>query len=169
MYTRRRWGYGYGNYNGSVISAKCSFALAYINSDTIPELLVLTYDRSHADGYGMLYTYRNNKIDIISRLNLNHYQDLFYYRQKGILTDEIFYFGYGSISYLYLSNENSIKQLNMSQGYNSVEMKNTYSINSKSVSSTQFNNELKKYVGNTGKTMLKFYDNTEYNRKRYLK
>lgn len=164
---------------------KCKFALAYIDKDSVPELILdcAGNSNSHADGYYELYTYKNGKVKFVTNL-----MDGFScYKKKGIFcavhegTG-----GYGRYYYQLSKGKAVYKFLSVSEkkanmdldgdgrigvSYKKVTKARTpqYESSMVSVSKSAFNRELKKIVGNAKNKTVKYYPNTANNRTKHLK
>lgn len=128
-------------YNSICLTKNCYFEIAYIDNNNVPELVLYTPDSCHVSGFGVLYTYRNGKMQKVSPLHLDKRSTLGYYSKKGILKDNYSVTGMSKDFYDRLSGT-SLK---------AIAYKN-----------------LKKYVGKTKLKKFKFYKNTATNRKKYL-
>lgn len=175
------WG---GSSGTSVALRKCKFALAYIDKDSVPELILYSGSNSHADGYYALYTYKNGRVTYVNNL-----MDGFaYYKKKGLYCSihsgtggyETYYhkLSSGKTAYkLYSQDETTINwDLNrdgkITVNYRKVTKAKTpmYTSTTKAITKSAFQKQLKKLVGSTKKTTIKkYYSNTASNRKKYLK
>lgn len=155
----------------------CDFALAYIDNDSVPELLVYNSDDiPHMGGYGMLYTYSKGKVKYVTGLAMDERKTLGYYKQKGILTDAYAQQGYKSEYYIRLKSGKTTSVLCKEYKYNFrsdkwklSSYKKLSSGKLKSASKSSFNKSLKSYVKTRKFTKFKFYKNTSKNRTKYLK
>lgn len=174
------------NWDGALVPlSKCSFTLAYIDKDTVPELVVCSnYNTSHAAGYYRLYTYKKGKVVFVDNL-----MDGFsYYKKKGVYCgyhagtggEETYYhkFSKAKTTYkLYMMDERSLAfDVNgdgkIGRCYEKVtKARNPYYRSAtKKITKSEFNKQLKKLVGKTKKTTVrKYYANTASNRKKRLK
>lgn len=164
---------------------KCKFALAYIDKDSIPELILYSAGNanSHADGYYELYTFKNGKVKFVTNL-----MDGFScYKKKGIFcavhegtggyARYYYKLAQGKAVYKFLSV--SEKKANMDLNgdgrigvyYDKVTKARTplYESATVRVSKTAFNRDLKKIVGNAKNKTVKYYSNTRANRAKRLK
>lgn len=164
---------------------KCKFALAYIDKDSIPELILYSAGNanSHADGYYELYTFKNGKVKFVTNL-----MDGFScYKKKGIFcavhegtggyARYYYKLSQGKAVYKFLSV--SEKKANMDLNgdgrigvyYDKVTKARTplYESATVRVSKTAFNRDLKKIVGNAKNKTVKYYSNTRANRAKRLK
>ena len=156
-------------------TSRLQFSLAYIDNNSIPELIIETDGQTpHAVGWGMLYTYRNNKLTYVGMLNMN--STLYYYKKKGVILDNYYQGGYTSDSYRLLKNGKLYDKLQKSGRYNYTTWEiegysyySTASSKTKSLTKAQFNSRLKSLVGSKKKTAVKLYNNTAANRKKYIK
>lgn len=164
----------WGNSSWQVSLANCSFAIAYIDKNAVPELIIYnTQDTFHASGYGMLYTYQGGKAVYVGTLSMN--TKFYYYKKKGILIDNYTGSGVGVNSYCQLSKGTLIPKLtnNVEYSVDGKADKQTYydssdSQNFKQLTKTKFNRLLKKLVGTSKKSSVTFRSNTKANRKKYL-
>lgn len=158
----------WGDTNSKIPLEKCSFALAYIDNNTVPELILQNIGNTdHAVGYGSLYTYKNNKVVCLGSLSMN--DTLYYYKKKGIYVDNYTGMGFSSDFYNKLSGTKISTKLIKSKNYladNSIAC--SYSTGSEEITKVQFKRKLKKLVGLKKKTVLRFYQNTASNRSKYL-
>lgn len=155
----------------------CQFAIAYIDNDTVPELFIYNNTvTSHADGLALMYTYKNGKLRFVG----NQFMDMgvfSYYKKKGIYTDNHFQMGVVVNTYKKLSNYRGVVKLRTYKEVADVDrdgkLTTTYCVvgngNSKEVSKSKFDNELKKLVGSQKKTSLVWRKNTKANRTKFLK
>lgn len=147
----------------------CYFALAYIDNNDVPELVLYTPDSSHVAGYGVIYTYRNGKVVCVSELGFDLHSTLGYYKKKNVYTDNYSWTGSGSYSYKRMSGRNlGGRSIQYNYGLRKWETSG-YTWNNKVVSRAYFDRKLKKIVGKTKLTKFKFYKNTSANRKKYLR
>ena len=160
--------------NWTVKSAHCSFGLAYVNKDNIPELVVRnSQDVSRAGGYGRIYTYKNVKVQQIAKLSLNNSR-FSYYKKKSVYTDT---YSLGGVTrwYIKLSGTKSVKKLDTFTNTAKVSWlpKGTsyykYANTNKKISQSVFNKELKKLVGKKKITNVTLRKNTAANQKKYLR
>ena len=166
----------YVNYdiNYDVKIKNCKFALAYMDNDSIPELILTDLDGAcHMGGYGILYTYRNVKVTKVTRLTMDG--TFYYYKKKGIYIDRYMGYGYKSEIYVKLSKGKITELLNKSGQMNDKGtiinadyglIKSDMSF--QTISKSSFSRRLKKLVGSTQKSTLKFYKNTKTNRNKVL-
>lgn len=176
-----RWGQS----TRPVTLSKCSFALAYIDKDSVPELILSSNgETSHADGYYQLYTYKKGKV-----VRMDNLMDgAAYYKKKGVYCSshsgtggfEEYYFkiSKGKAVYkLYAMDEKPIgfdvnKDGRIGWNYERVTKARSpfYQSSTKKISKKEFQKQLKKLVGKTKKTIVKkYYKNTAVNRKTRLR
>lgn len=164
---------------------KCKFALAYIDKDSVPELILDSAGNanSHADGYYELYTYKNGKVKFVTNLS----DGFSCYKKKGIFCGVHegtggycqYYFQLSKGRAVYKFSRMSEKKANMDLNrdgrigvyYEKVTKARTpmYESSTVSVSKAAFNRELKKIVGNAKNKTVKYYPNTAKNRAKRLK
>lgn len=164
---------------------KCKFALAYIDKDSVPELILNSAgnENCHADGYYELYTYKNGKVKFVTNL-----MDGFScYKKKGVFCAvhegtggyESYYYQFSKGKAFYKLYRMSEKKSNVDinqDGWIGVYYKKVtkartpqYESSTVKVSKSAFNKELKKIVGNAKNKTVKYYPNTAKNRTKHLK
>lgn len=169
-------------------TSDCKFALAYVDSDVVPELVVFNFRSGSFNGYYTLLTYKEGKVSVVAtptQLGIS----FGYYKKKGILMGGHYYThpqgGPGSSNTYYKLKKGEIASELMKgvyepdEYYKRTKKEYHYSFSpagewgdTKNITKTQFNKKLKKFVGSTKMTedsSMKFYKNTAANRKRYLK
>ena len=147
----------------------CYFAVAYIDNNNVPELVLYTPDSSHVAGFGVMYTYRNGRVVRVSELCLDLRSTLGYYKKKNVYLDNYSSTGLGSYSYARISKQ-TLGGKSVRYNYRTRKWATTgYTWNNKFVSKAYFDRALKRVVGKTRFTKYKFYKNTSSNRRRYLK
>lgn len=155
------------------------FALAYVDNDNIPELVVKSsgysngwdkFSNSQASlpsvaGQAQLYTYKNGQVVELTNL----YQGFWYYPRKGVYVDEICHMGYQvRIAKM------DTNFLNYSRDQYEIEMATSFSYEKyngweyQEISQQAFKNELEKAVGKTKAIEPDYYDNTSANRNKIL-
>ncbi len=158
-----RW--GADTYYTKVPTKNCEFAIAYIDNDSVPELIVRnTRDITHIAGFGVVYTYRNGKVQVVKNIHID--DKFYYYKKKGVFVS-MYVSGGTAESYWTLSKGKAVCRL--SKEYRMIDRKYTYYAASKKTSKKKFNAALKKLVGSKKKTAVKFYKNTAAARKKYMK
>lgn len=161
--------WGTDDYYTAVPTKRCKFSLVYIDKNSVPELVVQSGYVTHAAGCGVVFTYKNGKVQPVNNIQLDG--DFYYYKKKGIYATS--YLGAGRLSYGYykLSGLTSTGKLSEAKDIMSGD-KFYYRItasNTKLITRKKFNSLLKNLVGSTKKTKAKFYKNTKKNRTKYLK
>ena len=158
----------------------CRFAIAYIDNNSIPELIVYNNkDVSHIQGFGALYTYRKGKVQLVSTLTLDTRSRLGYYYKTGWFMDNTTYQGYGTDTIQKLA---AGKLKTDTVYYRSVEYNGSkyvitgYSMMAngsyQSYDATTFNRSLMENTrdkNNKKFRTFKFYKNTKKNRLKYLR
>ena len=162
-----RW--GTNSYEPTVPAKNCQFALAYIDNDSVPELIVYNNkDVPHMVGYGLLYTYRSGKVRLLGYINIDN--KLSYYKKKGVIVTS-YVSGGTTYSYFKLSKTKITNKLAI--GIDVLTQKKSYYTVSndifKKTSKSKFNKALKKLVGSKKKTTIKFRKNNASNRKKYIR
>lgn len=162
--------WGTDSYYTSVPSKNCSFALAYIDKNTVPELVVRNMRGiTHIAGFGVVFTYKNGKVQPVANIQLDG--KFYYYKKKAIYAGSNLSSGVLSYSYYKMSGVKSTAKLTERENIFSGE-KTYYKANSgngKVISKSKFTSSLKKLVGSTKRSTAKFYKNTKKNRTKYLK
>ena len=144
-------------------SAAVKFAIAYIDNDNIPELIL--QDNRYCYG---VWTYKSGKVRCV------HWGDSLtdpygYYKKKGIFEDLHYTEGSPFYKYFYQFRNgkmtHKLTKIVQEQGQPYAE----YMIRSRMVSKAVFKKKLKSYVGNKQVTKISLRKNTRANRKKYLK
>lgn len=158
----------------SVKASKCKFAVAYIDNNSVPELIVYSPEPSQAAGYARLYTYSSKKVKLVSSLRgatvgSNSSYVFNYYKKKGIFVDTSFSAGSEGYHYTKLSGTKATRKV--TSGYSYLTGKWSYRNDStnKAITKTKFNSLLKSLKGSASKTKAAFHSNTSANRTKYLK
>lgn len=149
----------------------CQFAFAYIDNDSIPEMILYCPKASHVAGFGRLYTYRKGKVRQVASVNIDG-SKFSYYKKKGIYVSQ-YVMGGVCDSYFKLSKgKSSLKLQKEKRIFASSSETSCMDGKRKVISKSKFNKELKKLVGSKKKTTIKlkkFHNNTANNRKKYCK
>lgn len=149
--------------------ANVKFAIAYINNDNVPELIL----EDEKYGYGV-WTYRSGKVKCV-HWGDTYYSPYGYYRKKGIYEDIAWSEGSPFTKCFYqFKNGKMTEKLNKfvyQEGEPEAEyyLISSSSRYSKEISKATFKKKLKSYVGSTNVTKLSLKHNTSSNRKKYLK
>lgn len=166
-----RW--GLDTYYKAVPTDKCSFTIAYIDNDSVPELIVYSGYVSRPAGNMLIYTYRNGKAQVVKNTVTGRYYadggEFSYYRKKGIFIS-CYCAGGVTDNYCRMSRNKAGYKL---KADNSLMYGKSYyrcaGEKMKKITKKDFDKALKKLVGSKKKTTAKFYKNTASNRKKYLK
>ena len=160
--------------NGWPIKSKnCEFAIAYIDNDSIPELILYNdVDVPHMGGYGTLFTYRSGSVKFVAEMDLDGTSGTGYYKKKGIFVTS-YVQGGTTIAYSQLKKTTTKTVLSKYKPYaysgsTKLEYYKVSSGRSKQISKKAFSSNLKKYVKSTKMTRFNFYKNTAKNRKKRL-
>ena len=147
----------------------CSFATAYIDKNSIPELIVQNFtDTSHVAGYGAIFTYKNGKVKQIAALSLNEF--LKYYKKKGIIIDSYSGIGFSEQNYKKISNGKTKIFASTCKNFgNPGSKKKRYFNANNELSKNNFNKLIRKYVKSAKPTKVRFIHNNLENRRQYLK
>lgn len=142
------------------------FAVAYIDNDSVPELIVNGYDTQY------LFTYKNGKIKRVDGeylLQSHEAPPFVYYKKRGVFRAVTFWEWITSPEYYTLKNgKTSLIAYIYKHEYRKIDT-GWYTRGGKKISEAAFNKLLKKKVGNTKATIIKTYRaNTAANRNKYL-
>ena len=150
---------------------ECQFTIAYIDNDSVPELVVYSDIAGHGDGYGRLYTYKNGKIKCIGKLD----DDVYYYKKTGMYCTVFSQNGCQNAYYYKISGtKKQIKAYKITDDfYQTGKPKYSYKKiqkgKLKKTSKASFNKEMKQLTKSKKATKVKLYANTASNRDRILK
>lgn len=159
-----RW--GTDDYYTAVPTKNCDFAVAYIDNDFIPELIVYNgLDITHAAGHGVLYTYKNGKVRVVENIHLDG--SFSYYEKKSVFVGD---YVMGGITYHYYKMKNGKATRVLRMGEENFRGMFYYDdVREQEMSKKEFDNALKKLVGSSKKKNLILRENTADARKKYLK
>ena len=153
----------------SVSSSGMSFSLAYIDGNSVPELLLYSQNVPHIAGYGFLYTYKNGKAVPVGTVNID--DKISYYKKKGVLVEVYSQQGYTTSTYVKFSGTQ--KEMKLKKAKNEFSGATEYYASENGawskIGKSAFNKALKKLVGTKKPTKVTFYKNTATNRKRKIK
>lgn len=159
--------------DGYMVPLKGStFALAYIDKNNVPELIIINPNVSHAGGWGRLYTYKNGKVKLVESLRS---VDPFYsFKKTGIYVYSDVNMGNSDQYYYKLSKSGSAyagltKSKLAMDGYSKTHYYIQKSGVLNEVSKSKFNKKLKTLVGSKKATKAVFRKNTKANLNKYLK
>ena len=153
----------------SAYKKKLKFAIAYINNDNVPELIL--EDKNY--GYGV-WAYKGGKVKCVLWGD-TYYSPYGYYRKKGIYEDIAWSEGtpFTKCFYQFKNGKmtGKLHKFVYEQGrpeadYYQISSSSRYP---KEISKAVFKKKLKSYVGNTKVTKLSLKSNTSSNRKKYLR
>lgn len=160
-------------------SSGCDFALVYFDNNSVPELVVRSYESGMRNGYYEIFTYKNGKVKSL-------YDDLGvgfeYYKKKSVFRD-VSYFtapmgGPGNSTIYYKIKNGAISSrltctvYEPNPKYNRKKTTYKYYYNGKKISKSKYKSKLKSFTSNkkvVSSSSIKFRDNTKKNRKQYLK
>ena len=159
------WG---NNKNFDIPTKNCVFTTAYIDNDSVPELIVHSSDIPHWSDCSVLYRYKDGKVQEVKSFSSD---DRFsYYKKKGVFVGSDLSSGIYRSVYYQLSKGKASAKLTMNKNVAGVGGKWTkYYSGKKQLTKSQFNKSLKKMAGARKKTKVKLHKNTAGNRGRYLK
>lgn len=150
-----------------------SFAIAYIDNDNVPELIVNGADFQDTQ---FLFTYKNGKIKKVGAylLQMHDAPPFVYYKKKGVFRAVVYWVESVSQEYYTLKNgKTNLIIFKFKNGYDKKEngwYRWYRDRGSKKISKAAFNKLLKKKTGNTKATIIKTYKaNTAANRNKYLR
>lgn len=142
-----------------------TFALAYINNDSVPELILNVYDTQY------LFTYKGGKLKKVgeSFLQWHSAPTFVYYRKTGVFRSVEFFDDSSWQNFYTLKNGKQSRIVGKELAGSKV-VKYYAGANGKKISKASFSKLLKNKVKNTKATTIKVYRlNTAANRKKYLK
>ena len=161
---------GFGSLCDRVSSSQVRFAIAYINNDSIPELIVQATD-DESQTFQSILTYRNGKIVRIYHTHVYIGLIKGYYSRTGMFLKQNNYSKGKGSKYLMLGTAGVTERLGILSSVTPTIY--TYiAKNGKSVSlrnHTEFKNKLLAFTKGKDLTSVKFYRNTAANRKNILK
>ena len=156
------------NSSWSVSTSGVQFAIAYIDKNTVPELILYSGNVPHIAGYGFLYTYKNGRAVPVGNVNID--DKIAVYKKKGILVEVYDQGGYTTRNYVLLSG--TTKQTVLKESRSMSGAKTYYSVSngrSAGISKKEFKKALRDYIGSKKQTKVTFYKNTASNRKQRIK
>lgn len=158
-----QWGKDY-----TVSTKNCSFAMAYIDKNIIPELIVYSKNVLHMQGHGhgKLYTYKNGKLKPIGTVQMDNHKFI-YYKKKGIYLDSFILSGEDTSWELLKGGKTKLLFGQRKYVMNSDAI--YYDSNRKEITKKQFSSLRNKYIGKGKKSKSKFHKVTKNNIKKYLK
>lgn len=161
-----------GGQKTTFYASHCSFGIAYIDKDSVPELIIYdSWDSNHAAGYGTLFTYKKGKVKKVADLEMTG-ESLGYYKKKGVIADNYCSTGSYTTTVKRLSSGKVKTIASYNQRMNlkgKFTAKKYYNAKGKKIKKATFQKTIKKYVKNTKKSNVKFYSNNYANREMYLK
>ena len=145
------------------------FALAYINNDNIPELIVDNKNGSHLTGFTSLYAFNGKKM-----VKMDGYLDVktsFPYYKKGnvFLDDDSVQFALTTGYYTFNGKKRVLCASKTVYSHPSNYGKVVYYVKTKKVSKTKYTNYIKKLSKGKKLSKAKMVKNTSANRKKYVK
>lgn len=157
------------------------FTIAYIDNNSVPELIV---DRKPSNGtrfngYGDLYTYKKGKIILVTNYlctfgnwNANHTGGKFkYYKKTGIFLDDDSFQGCSVTGYHKLKNKDETRKASKMEykEWTEITPATQYKIGDELTTKSKFKSYVKKLTKGKKLTKAKLYKNTKKNRNRILK
>ena len=126
----------------TLYTKNCSFAIAYVDNNNTPEMVLYHEDSCHALGWLSLYTFRGGKVALVGYMYGDYLATLGYYKKTGILLDNYTVQGSGGYWYIKLSEGKFV---------------------------ACDDKEIKKVIRRKKLTKYRFHKNSKKNRRRYLK
>lgn len=126
----------------TLYTKNCRFAIAYIDNNNTPEMVLYHEDSCHALGWLSLYTFRGGKVSLVGYMYGDYLATLGYYKKTGFILDNYTIQGSGGYWYHKLSKGKLV-------AYD--------------------DRVLKKVIRRKKLTKYRFHKNTKKNRRRYLK
>lgn len=159
------WAYKRCTYSKTKASA-VKFALAYIDGDSIPELVVYT-KKGHVELFGIL-TYKNGKVRRVYS-STGSSKILGYYKKTGCFLERAFSEGTPYYdNYYKMSGAKSTKKYSKFS-YSIYSTEAEYYISGKSATKKAFTSGVQNLTKKKSMTKLKFYKNTKANRNKKIK
>ena len=154
-------------------SSGLEFTTAYIDNDSVPELIFYGDFETGTEGplypNAQVYTRRNGKLQYLGGLSLYSMSKSGYYKKKGIIED----YAYNDNSHhdinYYRIKGKTLKRLSIYKSYPSRKKVHYLKWPEKRISHKKFNKKLRKYIGKARLKHFKWHKNTPKNRKKYLK
>ena len=150
---------------------KLDFAIAYIDNNDVPELVIHnSRGPSHGVfGDGMVYTYRKGKLKKAGALGCSLMKGLRYYEKIGIIKDYSFDNFKKNWCYYYRLSSGRVRSTGTENEYNYDDHRWEYSAKFKKCSRKKFDQSVKTITKNKTGMTFKWIKNTAANRKEYLK
>lgn len=152
-------------------SENCSFDIAYLNDDDVPELIIVDYsDADHATGWGQIYSYNDGEVSSIGRMSEPEASEDYgftpgYYERTGWLVDLSMWQGYGGpVIYNVLDNSADALGINYEPDEDFEPQLTSYTIGTDNVDETEFYQHLEDVTGGIDITPYDFCENTSDNR-----
>lgn len=157
--------------NRKITMKNCKFALAYVDNNSVPELLLDTTSKGNGYRY-KVYTYSGGK----AKIAYESVNPIRYYPKKGIVA-EVMSGEYSITIYAKMNVDKSKRVHLLSKESFKVDGKvlgtdyreGSYLTQFKNITKAAFNSQLKKLVGTAKLTAPSYKTNTAANRSKYLK
>ena len=136
----------------------CQFALALIDNDDVPELVLIDFeDGTEDDGYGRIYKYNNDEVEQVDSLFMSGEGQILYYEKAGYYTDSFQQLDYGN------------ERINDMAGIHFFEMNwddegITFYVDDEECSQEEYEEKLAELTDGQEPCLFEFYENTEENR-----
>ena len=159
-------------------TSKMKFALVYLDNNTVPELVIDNLDNIPIMWYGEIlfsdfgnavFTYKGGKLKQLD-VSSSNWRLTKVYKKKGVFYSNNTYHKKDA-TYYYIKGTKTIGIGSFENGKYYKRENGKYYKNGaiKPIKKSAFQKLLKKYVGSTKATKIKYYKNTAANRKKYLK
>ena len=153
------------------IMKKLDFAIAYIDNNDIPELVIYNArGESHGVfGDGMVYTYRKGKLKKSGALGCSLLRKVRYYEKIGIIKDYSFDNFCRNWCFYYKLKAGKVRSTGSETEYNYDDKRWEYTAKFKKCSKKKYNKRVAVITKNMTGKKFKWIKNTAANRKKYLK
>ena len=153
------------------IMSKLDFAIAYIDNNDVPELVIHnTRGPSHGVfGDGMVYIYWKGRLKKAGALGCSLMKRVRYYEKIGIIRDYSFDNFKRNWCYYYRLSSGKVRPTGTETEYNYDDHRWEYSTKFKKCSRKKYNQSIKAITKNKNGKNFKWIKNTAANRKKYLK
>ncbi len=153
------------------IMSKLNFAIAYIDKNEIPELVIYNArGKSHGVfGDGMVYTYRNGKLKKSGVLGCSLLGKVRYYEKIGIIKDYSFDNFSRNWCFYYKLSAGKVRSTGSETEYNYDDNRWEYTARYKKCSRKKYRKRVMVITKNKTGKKFKWFKNTAANRKKHLK
>ena len=147
------------------------FAIAYIDKDKVPELIIYSGEGNEHGiyGAGILYTYKKNRLRRVGNLGISIAKRVRYYKRKGYIMDVVYDdMEHDWIEFTKLSGT-KLKYCSTGTEYDYDHNKWRYTYKGKYCSKSSYKTKIRKMTRRKSASKFKWRKNTYENRKKYLK